>query len=130
MKIKLTESELKQIVAESVKNVLNEISIDTLKRARSKAKKDWWDTFQDKDKSFSNKRRRQFNTFNDAINQLRFNGEKREFYIVKPGMSGFYDGEVEEIYMTPDEARQYSITHNCKVYTDYATASKAADCSD
>lgn len=130
MKIKLTESKLKQIVAESVKKVINEISLDTLERARAKAKKDWWDTFQDNDKSFSNKRSRQFHTFNDGINKLNFDGGERTFYVVKPGVSGFCDGDVEEIYMTPAEAKQYGKQHNCKVYLDFATASRAAECSD
>jgi hypothetical protein len=121
---------LKQIVAESVKKALNEISIDTLERARAQASKDWQNSMWDDDKTFCRKRRRQYNAFKDGIHQSKSEGGKKAFYIVKPGMSGFYDGDVEEIYMTPDEAKQYSEQHNCNVYTDYAKALRAADCSD
>ena len=45
-------------------------------------------------------------------------------------MSGFYNGEVKKVYMTSDEAKQYSEQHNGNIYTDYVQALKAADYSD
>lgn len=131
MKIKLTESKLKQIVAESVKKVINEISIDTLERTRDKAFDEYestmWPDSHNYDEKYSNKRKRQYNAFNDRIHQLKSEGGKKVFYIVNPGMSGFQDGEVKKVYMTPEEAKRYSAQHNGNIYTDFAEASKAAD---
>ena len=59
MKIKLTESKLKQIVAESVKNVLNEISIDMLDRAEDAAREKGRDYQKDKFAKYGNKKRKE-----------------------------------------------------------------------
>ena len=131
--IKLTESDLHKIVKESVNRVLNEVSIDTLRRTQDKAFDEYdsmWPDDEDYDEAFANKRKRQYDAFKDRIHQLKSQGGKKVFYIVKPGMSGFYNGEVKKVYMTSDEARQYSEQHNGNIYTDFAQASKAADYSD
>lgn len=131
--VKLTESDLHKIVKESVNRVLNEVSIDTLRRAQNKAFDEYdsmWPDDEDYDEAFANKRKRQYDAFKDRIHQLKSQGGKKVFYIVKPGMSGFYNGEVKKVYMTSDEAKQYSEQHNGNIYTDFAQASKAADYSD
>ena len=131
--VKLTESDLHKIVKESVNRVLNEVSIDTLRRAQNKAFDEYdsmWPDDEDYDEAFANKRKRQYDAFKDRIHQLKSQGGKKVFYIVKPGMSGFYNGEVKKVYMTSDEAKQYSEQHNVNIYTDFAQASKAADYSD
>ena len=131
--IRLQEQDLHRIVKESVNRLLNEISIDTLRRAQDKAFDEYdsiWPDDEDYDEAFVNKRRRQYDSFKDRIHQLNSQGGKKVFYIVKPGISGFYDGEVKKVYMTPDEARQYSEQHNGNIYTDYVQALKAADYSD
>lgn len=131
--VKLTESDLHKIVKESVNRVLNEVSIDTLRRAQDKAFDEYdsmWPDDEDYDEAFANKRKRQYDAFKDRIHQLKSQGGKKVFYIVKPGMSGFYNGEVKKVYMTSDEAKQYSEQHNGNIYTDFAQASKAADYSD
>lgn len=131
--VKLTESDLHKIVRESVNRVLNEVSIDTLRRAQDKAFDEYdsmWPDDEDYDEAFANKRKRQYDAFKDRIHQLKSQGGKKVFYIVKPGMSGFYNGEVKKVYMTSDEAKQYSEQHNGNIYTDFAQASKAADYSD
>ena len=131
--IKLTESDLHKIVKESVNRVLNEVSIDTLRRTQDKAFDEYdsmWPDDEDYDEAFANKRKRQYDAFKDRIHQLKSQGGKKVFYIVKPGMSGFYNGEVKKVYMTSDEAKQYSEQHNGNIYTDFAQASKAADYSD
>ena len=130
---RLTESDLHRIVKESVKRVLNEVSIDTLQRAQDKAFDEYdsmWPDDEDYDEAFANKRKRQYDAFKARIHQLKSQGGKKVFYIVKPGMSGFYNGEVKKVYMTSDEAKQYSEQHNGNIYTDFAQASKAADYSD
>ena len=131
--VKLTESDLHKIVKESVNRVLNEVSIDTLRRAQDKAFDEYdsmWPDDEDYDEAFANKRKRQYDAFKDRIHQLKSQGGKKVFYIVKPGMSGFYNGEVKKVYMNSDEAKQYSEQHNGNIYTDFAQASKAADYSD
>ena len=131
--VKLTESDLHKIVKESVNRVLNEVSIDTLRRAQDKAFDEYdsmWPDDEDYDEAFANKRKRQYDAFKDRIHQLKSQGGKKVFYIVKPGMSGFYNGEVKKVYMTSDEAKQCSEQHNGNIYTDFAQASKAADYSD
>ena len=131
--VKLTESGLHKIVKESVNRVLNEVSIDTLRRAQDKAFDEYdsmWPDDEDYDEAFANKRKRQYDAFKDRIHQLKSQGGKKVFYIVKPGMSGFYNGEVKKVYMTSDEAKQYSEQHNGNIYTDFAQASTAADYSD
>ena len=113
--------------------VLNEVSIDTLRRAQNKAFDEYdsmWPDDEDYDEAFVNKRKRQNDAFKNRIHQLKSQGGKKVFYIVKPGMSGFYDGEVKKVYMTPDEARQYSEQYNGNIYTDFVQAYKAAQYSD
>lgn len=131
--VRINENQLRQIVTESVKKVLNEISIDTLQRAQDKAFDEYdsmWPDDEDYDEDLRNKRERQYNAFKDRIHQLKSQGGKKVFYIVKPGMSGFYNGEVRKVYMTPDEAKQYSEQHDGNIYTDFVQAKKAADYLD
>ena len=131
--IRLTESDLHRIVKESVNRIMNETSIDTLQRAQDKAFDEYdsmWPDDENYDEDFANKRKRQYDAFRDRIHQLKSQGGKKVFYIVKPGMSGFYNGEVKKVYMTPDEAKQYSQQHNGNIYTDFVQASKAADYLD
>ena len=129
--IRLTESDLHKLVKESVNRVLNEISVDTLQRASDQAFDQYdsmWLDDEDYDDKFAGKRRRQMNAFNDRIHQLKSQGGKKVYYIVKHGVSGFYNGEVKKVYMTPEEAKQYSEQHNGDIYTSFVQASKAADC--
>ena len=128
--VKLTEGDLHRIIKESVNKVLNEISIDTLKRAEDKAFDDYdsmWADNDNYDEDFYNKRVRQYNSFKDRIHQLNSEGGKNVYYIVKPGVSGFYGGDVKKVYMTKEEAEQYSKENGVRVYTDYVKAIKDAD---
>ena len=133
-RIRLTESQLHRVIKESVNKVLNEISIDTLERAQNKAFNDYEDTMwpdtPSYDEDFSNKRHRQYNAFKDRIHQIKSEGGKEVYYTVKPGLSGFYSGEVRKVYMTPDEAQSYKKEHNGNIYKSFVDASRAADCLD
>ena len=85
--VKLTESDLHKIVKESVNRVLNEVSIDTLRRAQDKAFDEYdsmWPDDEDYDEAFANKRKRQYDAFKDRIHQLKSQGGKKVFYSVKP----------------------------------------------
>lgn len=102
--VRLTEGDLHKIVKESVNRVLNEVSIDTLQRAQDKAFDEYdsmWPDDEDYDEDFVNKRKRQYDAFKDRIHQLKSQGGKKVFYIVKPGMSGFYNGEVKKSLYDP-----------------------------
>ena len=118
--IRLTESDLHKVIKESVNRVLNEISIDTLQRAQDKAFKDFdsmlWLDDEDYDEDLDNKRQRQYNALKDRIHQLKSQGGKKVFYIVKPCVAVFYDGEVKKVYMTPNEAKQYSEQHDGNIF--------------
>ena len=131
--IRINESQLKQMISESVKKVLNEISIDALERAQSKAFDEYdsmWSDDEDYDETIFSKRKRQSDAFKNRIHQLKSEGGKEVYYVVIPGFSGFYDGQVKKVYMTPEEAKQYSKQHDGNIYTDYIQACKAADYLD
>lgn len=91
-KIRITESELKQIVAESVKKVLNEISVDTAISAHKKAQNDLdrmeydWDT-EDK----YNRRERQVDKF---ANYAQNKGAQYYPY----GLIGWYQDEDDGVF--------------------------------
>ena len=79
---RLTESDLHRIVKESVKRVLNEVSIDTLQRAQDKAFDEYdseWLGNDDYDIDFASKRYRQYDAFKDRIHQLKSQGGKKIF---------------------------------------------------
>lgn len=128
-RIRLNESDLHRIVKESVNRVLNEVSIDTLQRAQDKAFDEYdsmWPGNDDYDDDFASKRYRQYDAFKNRIHQLKSQGGKKVFYIVKPGVPGFYNGQVRKVYMTPEEASEYAKEHNGHIYTSFAQADKDA----
>jgi len=129
--IRLTESGLHRIIKESVNKILNEISIDKLQRAQDKAFDEYdsmWPDDENYDEDFVNKRKRQYDAFKDRIHQLNSEGGKNVYYIVIPGVAGFYNGQVRKVYMTQEEALQYEKEHNGHIYTSFVEANNAADC--
>ena len=79
---RLTESDLHRIVKESVKRVLNEVSIDTLQRAQDKAFDEYdseWPGNDYYDIDFTSKRYTQYDAFKDRIHQLKSQGGKKVF---------------------------------------------------
>ena len=75
-----------------------------------------WLDDEDYDEDLDNKRQRQYNALKDRIHQLKSQGGKKVFYIVKPCVAVFYDGEVKKVYMTPNEAKQYSEQHDGNIF--------------
>ena len=85
-RIRLTENDLHRIVKQSVNRVLNEISIDTLQKAQDKAYDKYdsmWPDDEDYDEDFVYKRKRQYDAFKDRIHQLKSQGGKKVFYLLK-----------------------------------------------
>ena len=66
MKVRLTESKLKQIVAESVKNILSELKWPTYYNAANKAMKKAWDVSGDVNNSEFRRRSNQYQKFKQA----------------------------------------------------------------
>ena len=82
--IRLKESELRRMISESVRRVLNEVSIDTLQRAQDKAFDEYdsmWPDDEDYDEVFANKRKRQYDAFKDRIHQLKSRGGSVPFSV-------------------------------------------------
>ncbi len=131
-RIRLTEGDLHRIIRNCVNEALNEISIDLLQNAQDKANDDyeehmWCDN--DGDEEIADRRYRQKEAFKDRIHQLKSQGGKQVYYLVRPGLPSWYDGDIRKVYLRPDEIEQYAKEHGGKIYDDYAKACKAADCT-
>lgn len=123
-KIKLTETELKQIVSESVKNILSELEWPTYYNAANKALKKAWDVNGDMNNSEFRRRSNQYQKFKQAASDAYSRDYNLNDYDNEAENLGDYDElssirrnsiEVNAINAAKQKQKELEEKYNCPI---------------